>query len=242
MFSFTVSHFKRASNHNRTSTVYCSPLTVSHFKRASNHNRLPPFEFYRSLFHISKEHQITTSRPRRTSSRYCFTFQKSIKSQHLGMFHHRRGTVSHFKRASNHNRRSSCCIVGLLFHISKEHQITTEGHRLARASHCFTFQKSIKSQQTIGNYIHTVDCFTFQKSIKSQPRPPLTASRVDCFTFQKSIKSQHYSSEVACLAYCFTFQKSIKSQPSRRTQGQSAYCFTFQKSIKSQPMRGGERL
>ena len=58
-----------------------------------------------------------------------------------------------------------------LFHISKEHQITTPcGPSLPR-SDCFTFQKSIKSQQHYVKQSMVHDCFTFQKSIKSQPEP-----------------------------------------------------------------------
>ena len=55
-----------------------------------------------------------------------------------------------------------------MFHISKEHQITTGGCPSPTPSHCFTFQKSIKSQLAWFVVFHRLDCFTFQKSIKSQ--------------------------------------------------------------------------
>ena len=99
------------------------------------------------LFHISKEHQITTIRRRMCrsadcftfqksiksqpswsssgQSADCFTFQKSIKSQQVPRMDLRLRTVSHFKRASNHNTVPALVLLVLLFHISKEHQITT---------------------------------------------------------------------------------------------------------------------
>ena len=121
------------------------------------------------LFHISKEHQITTKLCLSRAQDYCFTFQKSIKSQHVRVHPPRRldcftfqksiksqpkdislslpNTVSHFKRASNHNAFLLICLSSSLFHISKEHQITTTTLESARFQYCFTFQKSIKSQQ-----------------------------------------------------------------------------------------------
>ena len=143
----TVSHFKRASNHN-TRRTRRARLTLFHISK--EHQITTSFSAkkkHRSLFHISKEHQITTrscasapevycftfqksikSQPRAHSRRgrlYCFTFQKSIKSQHSGCVVFADYTVSHFKRASNHNVKSDPCSLPRLFHISKEHQITT---------------------------------------------------------------------------------------------------------------------
>ena len=138
----TVSHFKRASNHNEIAQRLRGLRTVSHFKRASNHNitsDLPPTF---TLFHISKEHQITTIWVDVVRRLYCFTFQKSIKSQPLRRHYTGFGTVSHFKRASNHNLRECVCRVSRLFHISKEHQITTRSRDGEGRRHCFTFQKS----------------------------------------------------------------------------------------------------
>ena len=77
----TVSHFKRASNHNCLSRFPSPAPTVSHFKRASNHNARSWRHTHVGLFHISKEHQITTTMREGKTTRYCFTFQKSIKSQ-----------------------------------------------------------------------------------------------------------------------------------------------------------------
>ena len=143
-----------------------------------------------SLFHISKEHQITTGECSTQPMADCFTFQKSIKSQPRTKDVWRAPTVSHFKRASNHNvwpcrpcperlfhiskehqittgvdLRRDCA---RLFHISKEHQITTACRRPFGSRNCFTFQKSIKSQHNDEDGRHNLHCFTFQKSIKSQ--------------------------------------------------------------------------
>ena len=212
--------------------------TVSHFKRASNHNRTPCRETPKRLFPISKEHQITTNRSRAlccailfpiskehqittrptasSTSRDCFPFQKSIKSQHGQIQVDEVNTVSHFKRASNHNqaprRRTYGTTVShfkrasnhntnawwhkalVLFPISKEHQITTT--YLARISFidCFPFQKSIKSQHGQIQVDEVNDCFPFQKSIKSQHAAHMHESQRDCFPFQKSIKSQLHGS------------------------------------------------
>ena len=99
-------------------------------------------------------------------------------------------TVSHFKRASNHNWLSVWKFSSTLFHISKEHQITTTSARPSLGANCFTFQKSIKSQHDFQILFRELDCFTFQKSIKSQQSSPTIYTPLYCFTFQKSIKSQ----------------------------------------------------
>ena len=77
------------------------------------------------LFHISKEHQITTVCQGELGEGHCFTFQKSIKSQPWRDCAGLPRIVSHFKRASNHNCARSRALRSGLFHISKEHQITT---------------------------------------------------------------------------------------------------------------------
>ena len=90
----TVSHFKRASNHNNVAVYYTDGTTVSHFKRASNHNLgeqfLQPFE----LFHISKEHQITTSALYNQVEKYYSSTIKLSKSDDIiPNFLHFCGTV-----------------------------------------------------------------------------------------------------------------------------------------------------
>ena len=186
----TVSHFKRASNHNSLSLKSLGLSTVSHFKRASNHNTDLRVNALPLLFHISKEHQITTVKWFISLAVDCFTFQKSIKSQPVDGVGLRPETVSHFKRASNHNSRnlSGCSAITVshfkrasnhnksavdlerfaLFHISKEHQITTYAEAAICCADCFTFQKSIKSQPLQRARFELFHCFTFQKSIKSQ--------------------------------------------------------------------------
>ena len=121
MRKITVSHFKRASNHNMSVYTLRAVLTVSHFKRASNHNQRTYHCLCRTLFHISKEHQITTLFCSSACPPHCFTFQKSIKSQQLHLNPPGFSTVSHFKRASNHNKLKLVAALKALFHISKEH-------------------------------------------------------------------------------------------------------------------------
>ena len=125
-------------------------------------------EIVTALFHKSKKHQITTVIVIMFYRNYCFTNQKSIKSQHNGSVEDFRDTVSQIKKASNHNpnwritaRSSTVSQIkkasnhnksGLLvsavrlFHKSKKHQITTSRSTSCRCPHCFTNQKSIKSQ------------------------------------------------------------------------------------------------
>ena len=142
----TVSHFKRASNHNS----YSFHLNINVLFHISKEHQITTTRLSQcqspKLFHISKEHQITTHRLPPTPAANCFTFQKSIKSQLRVNWRQRLVTVSHFKRASNHNEHPSPSCDFSLFHISKEHQITTTSWSLMSTSNCFTFQKSIKSQ------------------------------------------------------------------------------------------------
>ena len=74
------------------------------------------------LFHISKEHQITTEVDQGRLSRDCFTFQKSIKSQHHPHAQLLDRIVSHFKRASNQHcqRATLCCIIPYLLLLGLE--------------------------------------------------------------------------------------------------------------------------
>ena len=126
--SNTVSHFKRASNHNVLKRVYDNHVTVSHFKRASNHNGGVLLLVGEGLFHISKEHQITT--------------------ESRGF--NRRGELFHISKEHQITTRVLNFITLVkLFHISKEHQITTPRRRCAVDDDCFTFQKSIKSQRCL---------------------------------------------------------------------------------------------
>ena len=181
----TVSHFKRASNHNfndlqslirilfhiskehqittcgvrlsLTSTLFhiskehqitttvitlISPATLFHISKEhqiTTRRRLN--SSWTVLFHISKEHQITTRLLRGLHSTNCFTFQKSIKSQLGEAAHDGPGTVSHFKRASNHNKWTITPAINELFHISKEHQITTSARLSGTATRLFHISK-----------------------------------------------------------------------------------------------------
>ena len=210
--SNTVSHFKRASNHNHD-VVQDSQGGLFHISK--EHQITTGRQgrgSWHELFHISKEHQITTKRTGHACLPYCFTFQKSIKSQPRRRNTFGSRTVSHFKRASNHNAPPPLHVPSLLFHISKEHQITTMRTKYSKWRHCFTFQKSIKSQPGRWQARTLHDCFTFQKSIKSQLTLVEQERHVHCFTFQKSIKSQLILVDILREGHCFTFQKSIKSQ------------------------------
>ena len=100
----TVSHFKRASNHNPCAASVAARSTVSHFKRASNHN--------------------TPRSPSSSPSTVSHFKRASNHNDFLDLLGER-VTVSHFKRASNHNRSARVRVNDALFPISKEHQITT---------------------------------------------------------------------------------------------------------------------
>ena len=214
--AITVSHFKRASNHNKCSLVGMRPVL---FHISKEHQITTPIfvlMLFHSLFHISKEHQITTCSWRSTS--ICKLFH--ISKEHQITTSSGRGLQS---------RR--------LFHISKEHQITTGiGSQRTRAN-CFTFQKSIKSQRLHGRPSARPNCFTFQKSIKSQlPDVHLALlgtvshfKRASNHNSQRTmpvtlslfhISKEHQITTVSTLRLsvpnCFTFQKSIKSQQCRR--------------------------
>ena len=147
----TVSHFKRASNHNWKASPWRARSTVSHFKRASNHNHCP----------LSLENLLTVSHFKRASNHNLVAFGPN-----------RVATVSHFKRASNHNLAGAETVARELFPISKEHQITTLLALKLSPVNCFPFQKSIKSQRTQNHPRQLRHCFPFQKSIKSQPWRP----------------------------------------------------------------------
>ena len=136
-----VSHFKRASNHNERD-LPSPPAALLHISKEHQITTLRHLHRReRQLLHISKEHQITTSIMVHTTTLYCFTFQKSIKSQLPARHRYRRRIVSHFKRASNHNEDISLRYQVVLFHISKEHQITTPPRMSALRRRLFHISK-----------------------------------------------------------------------------------------------------
>ena len=187
----TVSHSKRASNHNAHPSSPAALDTVSHSKRASNHNPLCAFPVMRRLFLIPKEHQITTGRRTILFSRYCFSFQKSIKSQPLALSPLLLTTVSHSKRASNHNiMRRMVFPVSTVSHSKRasnhntrkcwrlarptvSHSKRASNHNVADAvplrRRTVSHSKRASNHNSIAAKSKPVHCFSFQKSIKSQP-------------------------------------------------------------------------
>ena len=122
---WTVSHFKRASNHNGIAFAFGDnvlfPISKEHQITTRSCNRRGESTLFpiskehqittllrcplplSRLFPISKEHQITTYSLTKFIPSDCFPFQKSIKSQPETPDEYGQRTVSHFKRASNHN-------------------------------------------------------------------------------------------------------------------------------------------
>ena len=117
--------FQQSIKSQQTGAQGAQMSTVSHFNRASNHNYVCVINTLAQLFLISIEHQITTLIELLRLRMNCFSFQQSIKSQHVAPDRSGRincfsfqqsiksqrrlnafaqsATVSHFNRASNHN-------------------------------------------------------------------------------------------------------------------------------------------
>ena len=119
--------------------------------------------------------------------RNCFTFQKSIKSQHALEILSSKGTVSHSKRASNHNISFSLFCELPLFHIPKEHQITTCSRAPGRRIELFHIPKEHQiTTQVIQPFLYT-QLFHIPKEHQITTATMSNDNNENCFTFQKSI-------------------------------------------------------
>ena len=134
------------------------------------------------------------SQPRSISScprRKCTESPKNIKSQHRWSKATLVGSVLNLQRTSNHNKPSQllCCFVsvlnlqrtsnhncsgcatihGLVYWISKEHQITTVDAYKVGKWKCTESPKNIKSQLPCWYGTPLAECTESPKNIKSQP-------------------------------------------------------------------------
>ena len=165
--------------------------------------------------------------------------------------------VSHFKRASNHNSfRFSPTRASIVSHFKRasNHNTSNEWHEWAE--HCFSFQKSIKSQLISLLARSSFILFLISKEHQITTAPTSCGTSANCFSFQKSIKSQRAFVIVDALAILFLISKEHQITTPARSRltiaalfliskehqittrrclwKSSPNCFSFQKSIKSQ--------
>ena len=126
--------------------------------------------------------------PRICRTCYCFSFQKSIKSQRSGSCREVRHTVSHSKRASNHNSGIQAIRDDFTVSHSKrasnhnldegnrqETRTVSHSKRASNHNNCaelctahmtVSHSKRASNHNQAGYGIHIPYCFSFQKSIK----------------------------------------------------------------------------
>ena len=99
----SVLNLQRTSNHNNEPYAGRRVFSVLNLQRTSNHNYAEVKELNRSVYWISKEHQITTRFQLRQSRWQCTESPKNIKSQLEDYLFGPRWSVLNLQRTSNHN-------------------------------------------------------------------------------------------------------------------------------------------